>query len=61
MRAGAVAMVVRCDMLAKLLYWVAVIVVSLVFVVALILFLESRDDSELENSAAPAPPARLLI
>jgi hypothetical protein len=52
-------MVVRCAMLAKLLYWVAVIVVSLVFVVALILFLESRDDSELENSGAPAS-ARLV-
>jgi hypothetical protein len=46
-------------MLAKLLYWVVVVVVSLVFVVALILFLESRDESELEGSAAPIP-ARLL-
>lgn len=37
-------------MLGKLLYWVAVVLVSLALVVALILFLESRDDSALENA-----------
>lgn len=52
-------MVVRCAMLGKVVYWAVVVIVSLVFVVGLILFLESRDESELEDSAAPAP-ARLL-
>ena len=46
--------------MAKLLYWLAVLIVSLAFVVALILFLESRDDSDLEGGALPAP-AGLLI
>ena len=37
-------------MLAKVLYWVAVVLVSLALVIALILFLESRDDSSLEGA-----------
>jgi hypothetical protein len=40
-------------MLLKLLYWLAVLAVSLALVVGLILFLESRDQSSLEGSAAP--------
>jgi hypothetical protein len=59
MRAGVRAKVVRCAMLGKFLYWVVVVVVSLVFVVGLIIFLESRDESSLEGSAAP-PPGRLV-
>jgi hypothetical protein len=39
-------------MLLKLLYWLAVLAISLAFVVGLILFLESRDQSSLERSAA---------
>ena len=41
--------------LKKILYWLAVLVVSLVLVVALILFLESRDQSEIEGSERGAP------
>jgi hypothetical protein len=39
-------------MLLKLIYWVAVLAVSIVLVVALILFLESRDKSSLEGADA---------
>lgn len=39
-------------MAGKVVYWVAVVLVSLALVVALVLFLESRDDSSLEGSAA---------
>jgi hypothetical protein len=44
--------------LAKVLYWVAVLVVSLALLVGLILLLESRDDSEIEGGSRPAPPSR---
>lgn len=39
-------------MVLKILYWVAVVAVSLVLVLALILFLESRDDSSLSGAMA---------
>jgi cytochrome b subunit of formate dehydrogenase len=35
----------------KFLYWLAVLAVSLMLVVGLILFLESRDQSSVERSA----------
>jgi hypothetical protein len=38
-------------MLLKVLYWLAVLAISLALVVGLILFLESRDQSSLERSA----------
>jgi hypothetical protein len=38
-------------MLLKLLYWLAVLAISLALVVALILFFESRDQSSVERSA----------
>ena len=42
-------------MLLKVLYWVAVVAISLALVVALIWFLESRDQSSVESdSALPA-------
>ena len=42
-------------MLLKLLYWLAVVAISLALVVGLILFLESRDQSSVESdSALPA-------
>ena len=42
-------------MLLKVLYWVAVVAISLALVVALILFFESRDQSSVESgSALPA-------
>jgi hypothetical protein len=45
------------SMLLKILYWVAVVAVSLVLVLGLILFLESRDDSSLEGGGDAAVPA----
>jgi cytochrome b subunit of formate dehydrogenase len=38
-------------MLWKLLYWLAVLAISLALVVGLILFFESRDQSSVEGSA----------
>jgi hypothetical protein len=44
----------------RVLYWLAVLVVSLAILVGLILLLESRDDSSIDGGAvivsAPAPP-----
>jgi cytochrome b subunit of formate dehydrogenase len=42
-------------MLRKILYWAAVVAVSVALVVGLILWLESRDASKLEDSHAPSP------
>jgi len=40
----------------KVLYWLAVFVVSLALLVGLIIFFESRDDSAIDRgAAAPAP------
>ena len=39
-------------MLLKVLYWVAVVAISLALVVGLILFLESRDQSSVDSDAA---------
>jgi hypothetical protein len=36
-------------MLLKILYWLAVLAISLALVVGLILFLESRDQSSIES------------
>jgi hypothetical protein len=52
--------------LGSVLYWLVVLVISLALVVALVLFLESRDESEVggpagrvpERSAAAPQPAR---
>jgi nitrogen fixation-related uncharacterized protein len=42
-------------MLLKILYWLAVVAISVALVIGLILFLESRDQSSLESdSAVPA-------
>ena len=41
-------------MVLKILYWLAVIAVSLALVIGLILFLESRDQSSIEGAAKPA-------
>lgn len=38
-------------MLLKVLYWLAVVAISLALVVGLILFLESRDQSSVESGA----------
>jgi hypothetical protein len=42
------------SMLLKVLYWLAVLAVSLALVIGLILFLESRDQSSIEGAARPA-------
>jgi cytochrome b subunit of formate dehydrogenase len=39
--------------LLKLLYWVAVVAISVALVIGLILWLESRDASDIERSAGP--------
>jgi cytochrome b subunit of formate dehydrogenase len=41
-------------MLLKILYWLAVVAISVALVIGLILFLESRDRSSVEGSRAPA-------
>jgi cytochrome b subunit of formate dehydrogenase len=38
-------------MLLKLLYWLAVLAISLALVIGLILFFESRDQSSIEGEA----------
>lgn len=38
--------------LLKVMYWVAVVVISLALVVGLILFLESRDQSSIDSGSA---------
>ena len=43
--------------LLKALYWLAVLVVSLVLVVVLILFFESRDESSLTGGVVIGAPA----
>jgi hypothetical protein len=40
-------------MILKILYWVAVLAVSLALVIGLILFFESRDQSSIEGAARP--------
>jgi cytochrome b subunit of formate dehydrogenase len=40
--------------LLKVLYWLAVLAVSLALVVGLILWFESRDESEIEGARLPA-------
>jgi len=37
--------------LIQILYWLAVLAISLALLVALVLFFESRDDSELESGS----------
>ena len=45
-------------MFLKVLYWLAVVAISIALVVGLILFLESRDPSSVESDSAL--PARLI-
>jgi cytochrome b subunit of formate dehydrogenase len=40
--------------LLKVLYWLAVLAISLALVIGLILWFESRDASEIEGSGLPA-------
>ena len=43
-------------LLLKILYWLAVLAVSLALVVGLILFLESRDQSSIDSGAVLVSP-----
>jgi cytochrome b subunit of formate dehydrogenase len=45
-------------MLLKVLYWLAVLAISLALVVGLILFFESRDQSSVERSVRETPVMR---
>ena len=36
--------------LGRILYWLAVLVISVILLIALVMFFESRDDSALEDS-----------
>ena len=47
--------------LLKILYWVAVVAISLALVVALILFFESRDQSSVESDSALPALAHLTV
>ena len=40
--------------LLKVLYWLAVLAISLALVVGLVLWFESRDESEIEGSGLPS-------
>jgi len=40
-------------MVLKILYWLAVLAISLALVIGLILFFESRDQSSIEGAALP--------
>jgi cytochrome b subunit of formate dehydrogenase len=42
-------------MLLKIVYWLAVVAISVALVIGLILWFESRDASEIQDSASPAP------
>jgi hypothetical protein len=44
-------------LLAKLLYWLAVLAVSIVLLVVLVRFFESRDDSKIDGDAGRTPVA----
>ena len=46
-------------LLAKVLYWLAVVVIALALVVLLVLFFESRDESSLNGSLIPFGPVVL--
>jgi hypothetical protein len=39
--------------LGKILYWLAVLAISITLLIALVLFFESRDESQVEGGAIP--------
>jgi len=43
----------------RILYWAAVLAVSIVVLVVLILLIESRDQSSVGSNAAPPAPVRV--
>ena len=47
--------------LLKVVYWLAVLAVSLALLVGLILLFDSRDDSDIEGGRAPGPGLEALV
>ena len=43
----------RMRVLGKILYWLAVLVISIILLIALVMFFEARDESQVENGAVP--------
>lgn len=39
--------------LGKILYWLAVLLISIALLIALVMFFEARDESQVENGAVP--------
>jgi hypothetical protein len=48
-------------MVLRVLYWLAVLAISLAMVVGLILFFESRDESQVEEGSRPPAQAGLSL
>jgi hypothetical protein len=48
------------DLLLRVLYWLAVLAISLAILVGLIMFLESRDSSKVGSDSGARPPAGAL-
>ncbi len=46
-------------LLQKVVYWLAVIVISVALLVLLVLFFEARDSSKLDKSQAPSPAGQV--
>jgi hypothetical protein len=44
-------------LLGRVLYWLAVVAISVALLVALVLFLESRDPGAVDSRAGDSPPA----
>jgi hypothetical protein len=44
----------------KVVYWLAVLIISIGILIGLILFLESRDNSSVDGALAPAGPTSAL-
>jgi hypothetical protein len=43
----------------KVVYWLAVLIISIAILIGLILFLESRDNSSVDGARAPGPTSAL--
>jgi hypothetical protein len=50
---GRILAVAFVRVLGKILYWLAVLAVSIALLVALVMFFESRDESQIDNGAVP--------
>jgi hypothetical protein len=48
------------QILVRILYWAAVLAVSIVLLILLVRFFESRDESQVEGVGAHRPPALAL-